>query len=416
MGQNSQLRPAAAVAVQPQVPPTTWHSRSAQRLWEQTTARCYSSEQKKELLNQAARMGTPLLDEAAPHETARAVEAAGGIRQAWKGLLAKPQFRRLMAEGHGPRPATEPSVHPVAQAKSAAEPTKRSAVGSATPTETPHTGGLRHELSSLAGCTGVAAPPPGWSGWQHERQQLPLSSPTFVVLTYVFPEDTVRVVHVSAKTERVAWSVPWHSVRAKRSRARTVSLLRKPDHAYMVGVDELQWDALQQARQRAKASEREYLAAQLHCDASMMMYPQRSLLSDVGSAAAGQHWRPIPPLHLPVAMTHASRSLVASASGMLGGVLSGSSAAQSLQLMREGSLASWYFQAMRTAAAERSDTAIASLMQMVESYDDSRPDSAGLSAQIMPLVPSLPVKNEWAPRSPRITSAKGWQCIVTRQR
>eukprot|EP01043_Picozoa_sp_COSAG02_P031167 COSAG02_NODE_2022_length_10084_cov_2.725643_2_plen_702_part_00 len=382
--------------------PTDWQSRSAQLH--------YSEEQKNVLLEQAAHAASPIVDTTAAHETALAIEAAGGIRQAWKGLLSKPQFRSLMAEARS-RPAPEPSEPAVDLDADSLEP---SAVGAATAagTRSRHTGGLRDELSSLAACTGVAAPPPGWSGWQHERQQLSLSSPTFMVLSYIFPEDTVQVLYVSGEEERVAWSVPWKSVRAKRTMTGAVSLLRKPDGAYMAGVDKLQWIALQKVRERAKASEREYLAAQLHCDASMMMYPQRSLLLDSSSTetAVGPYCRP---LRLPVGMKRSSRASIASFVGQVSSMVS--TAAQSLQSMQEGSLPSWYFSAMHTSSAGQSETAIASLKQMAEAYDKSRsvgsavPSEQFSSQETCAYIKSekpllLPVTSEWVPRSPRIAA------------
>eukprot|EP01043_Picozoa_sp_COSAG02_P035949 COSAG02_NODE_2605_length_8442_cov_9.552080_6_plen_643_part_00 len=343
-------------------------------------------------------------------------EAALAIEAAWKGMLSKPQFRRQMAAAR-PRPAPAPSGQAVdahAPPHPGAESLTPSTVGSATATEASsrRTGDLREELSSLAACTGVASPPPAWPGWGHERQQLSLTSPAFVVLSYIFPEDMVQVVYISGAEERVAWSVPWNSVRAKRSMTGAVSLLRKPDGAHMVGVDKSQWAALQSVRERAKASEREHLAAKLHCDASMMMYPQRSLVLDNSSTvtAAGQYWSP---LHLPVAMKRSSPSLITSLMRKVNSTVC--TAGQSLQSMREGSLPLWYFSAMRTGSADQNETAIAALKKMADACDESSLMALGVPSEHFapretcvgarsekPLL--LPVASEWVARSPTIAA------------
>ena len=395
--------------------PPDWHSTLAaqRRLWEQTTQRQYSEGDKKAMVEHAGRL---LVDTAADHEAALSIEAAGGIHQAWKGMLSKPQFRRLMAAAR-PRPAPElswPAVHSHALSQPDAESPEPSVVGSATVVEARlrRTGDLRDELSSLAACTGVAPPPPAWPGWGHERQQLSPSSPAFMVLSYVFPEDMVQVVYVSGAEERVACSVPWNSIRAKRNLTGAVSLLRKPDGTYMAGVDNIQWVALQSVRERAKASEREHLAAQLHCDASMMMYPQRSLVIDNSGTvtAAGHYWGP---LHLPVAMKRSSPSSITALMRKVNSTVR--TAAQSLQSMREGSLPSWYFSAMRIGSAEQSETAIAALKKMADTYDESSVTTLEMPSEHFtpretcvgarsekPLL--LPVASEWVARSPTIAA------------
>ena len=463
-----------------------WHNLSGQRLWEQSTTRHYSDAQKKLLLEQAAGAGDSValvapsgLPQGMPAEIVRAIAASESIRQAWKGVLDKPQFRRLMAELREPRAQ---AAQPVAPEESS----QVAAVSSAAGTEQARS--LGAELSALAEETGVAPPPPGWRGWQQEQQPLTTSSPTFMVLSYIFPEDKVQIVYVSGSTEHVAWSVPWASIRAKPNKSQTVSLVRKPDEVYMVGVDKLHWTALLQVRRHAQASERAHLASQLHCDTSMMVYPQRSLLAQNRSRVASSasistslsqqsQQQSLLQLQLPVGMERSSRSSMRGRMGgsMLRNVRSQNSSsnsvrggdgdsmtAQSLQSLREGSLPAWYFNAMRVAVAERSETAIASLLRMAESYElssqenldaaaagallPSRSRTAGPgseeqqeeedeegngdSSQLMSLVPSrqnissewrtakphqasestdkillLPTADEWVARSPRLTSA-----------
>ena len=96
-----------------------------------------------------------------------------------------------------------------------------------------------------------------WGGWQRQQQLLTAAAPTYVTLSYVFPADVVQVVYVSGESEHVAWAVPWRAIIAKRSKSGKVSLFRKPDNRYMVGVDAGQWASVQRVRQQAQASERE---------------------------------------------------------------------------------------------------------------------------------------------------------------
>ena len=233
---------------------------------------------------------------------------------------------------------------------------------------------LSAEMSTLAKSTGIPVPPPHWRGWLRQQNQVALSVPTFMVVSYVFPEDTVQVVYVSGETERVAWSVKWNHVTAKKNRTRTVSLMRKTDMVYMVGVDEVHWAALQQVRKQAKASEREYLAAQLHSNPSKVMYPQPSLVS-LSPAQRRQQLAATTPLPLPVMMKRTTRQSF----GGMGSMATMQSfhsmaTAQSLQSLQEGSLPNWYFKAMDNAVAEGSEQAISELLKMAKVFEETKID------------------------------------------
>ena len=365
-----------------------WQTQSAQNLGAECARRGYSDEQRKLLMNQARdqQIANLLMAEAAdmPHEKLRAIAASHSIKQAWQGLLRIPKFRDFMSAAREPRQARrEPSVPDLGAESSTGKPLTvsvvpvtprrtRAAGGDASPRaaaveqqqEDPGAPGSPREppssaaqLSQLSASTGVAPPPPSWGGWQQQQQLLTAASPTYVTLSYVFPADVVQVVYVSGESEHVAWSVPWRAIIAKRSKSGTVSLFRKPDNRYMVGVDAGQWASVKRVRQQAQASEREHLAAQLRCDASKSMYPQRSLSATHGKKGA-----------MPVGMRRSKPSL-------RGRVGASELARQSLQCVREGSTPGWYFNALHAQATAESggDGAVSTLLAMAVRFPPSQP-------------------------------------------
>lgn len=356
-----------------------WQNVSGHKLWEHSTSRpfdtsrAYSDDQKKLLLDQAAGQSIALVEESgrpqgAPHEKLRAIVAENVIRQAWKGVLRKPEFRKLMAQVREPRPTTGGGGGVLSRLPSPAD--ERSALQPEMEKD------LSMQISTLAKSTGIPAPPPHWPGWLQQQNQVATSAPTFMVVSYIFPEDKVQVVYVFGQTERIAWSVPWNHVHAKKNKMKTVSLIRKTDEVYMVGVDKLHWAALQQVRKQAKASEREYLASQLHTDASKVVYPQQSLVS-LSPAQRREKFSSVARLPLPVMMKRTTRQSFGGMGSMATtqSFQSMATTAQSLQSLQEGSLPNWYFKAMDIAAADGSEQAISDLLKMARVFEETKIDS-----------------------------------------
>lgn len=79
---------------------------------------------------------------------------------------------------------------------------------------------------------------------------------TYVVTSYVFPEDVVRVSYVSGTKQWIAWEMPFVSVLARRSSDAIYALYRAEDLHYLIGVDVAQWQTLLKQRAAALASDR----------------------------------------------------------------------------------------------------------------------------------------------------------------
>ena len=91
-------------------------------------------------------------------------------------------------------------------------------------------------------------------------------SPICTVLSYNSRADSIDVGYSSgggtagqSPSEQLAWSVPWADVDAKQQRRaggarKTVSLVRKSDRQYMLGIAEAQWASLQRRRATAQAA------------------------------------------------------------------------------------------------------------------------------------------------------------------
>ena len=79
---------------------------------------------------------------------------------------------------------------------------------------------------------------------------------TYVVVSYVFPEDVVRVSYVSGTKQWIAWEMPFTSILARRSSDSIFALYRHEDLHYLIGVDVSQWQKLLQERERSLASDR----------------------------------------------------------------------------------------------------------------------------------------------------------------
>ena len=79
---------------------------------------------------------------------------------------------------------------------------------------------------------------------------------TYIVVSYVFPEDVVRVSYVSGSKQWVAWEMPFVSILARKSSDSIYALYRTEDLHYLIGVDVKQWQKLLDERAAALASDR----------------------------------------------------------------------------------------------------------------------------------------------------------------
>ena len=58
-----------------------------------------------------------------------------------------------------------------------------------------------------------------------------MTAPTYVLVSYVFPDDGIKVVYVSGGTEWIAWELPWASVVARQAGQKGIIAVRGAAHA-----------------------------------------------------------------------------------------------------------------------------------------------------------------------------------------
>ena len=106
------------------------------------------------------------------------------------------------------------------------------------------------------------------------REHLRLTAPTYMLMDYVFPADTLQITYVSGERRCKAWEVAWENLACRKAKNGMSALFRLDDGAYISGVDPAQWDELNTVRRKAQASERAH--AELDMFPSSVL-PQRIL-------------------------------------------------------------------------------------------------------------------------------------------